>query len=91
MAQKLRGVLSLVEEEAVPVTLNRNAEEVMNWAHVFHSEDIVELGDDVLKETCRRGGEDHVVDVQSEICRLVMMVVHEEGGVGLRLEERWRD
>ena len=67
--------------------LDVDAEEVVNRSHVLHRERGVEALDEVLEERRHGCRKYHVVDVEQEVCHLVAVAVHEQGGVRASLFE----
>jgi len=60
---------------------------VPHGSHVQDSEGVVEAFDDVPKEWCGGRRQDHVVDVEEEVCRGTIPSVDKQGCVHLGLDE----
>jgi hypothetical protein len=82
IVQNLRRVLGLREVHAGEVAGDRDAEEVVEAAHVRHDKLGAEGGGNPVEKPSRGGGEDNVVDVQQEESCTLRALKNKQGRVG---------
>jgi hypothetical protein len=83
------GVLPLVEEHALGMTLDGDPQEVVEHPQVLHRKLLLEAGDDATQKLRGGGGEDDVVDVEEVRC-IRTATEDEQGHVRLGLDESLR-
>lgn len=65
--ENVESILMLIKEEARVRTLDLDAKEVVEGAHVLESELAVDDGDDVSQQTHRRCCDHNVINVEEEV------------------------
>ena len=81
-----QGVLPLVKEKTRRARLNSDAQEVVELTQILHSKLLLQR-DDTLKQLLTGGCEHIVIDIEQQICSLILTAVDEERRVGFGLGE----
>jgi len=79
--KKIESVLALMKEETTIRLVHMDAEEVVQWSHIFQGELVVDGDDHLTKHSCGQGGDHNIVDIEKKVCRLAAALPHEQGSI----------
>ena len=68
------------EEHARRVSLNRNAQEVVELTKILHSKLLLQIGDDALKQLLTGGCEHNIINIEQQVGSLIPLAVDEHLG-----------
>jgi hypothetical protein len=75
------GILLLMKKEAIRTPSDLNAKEVMKSSQILDGKLVTEPESKLLKESCRGGREDDVINIQEQVCSHVAMVIDKQRSV----------
>jgi hypothetical protein len=82
--KNIQGILPPRHEQSVGATLNRDAQEVMEGAQIFHGELMLQSKDHAMKERNTGNCQDDVIHIEKKVHCLRTLPVNEQRSVGLR-------